>query len=445
MQAQLGAESAAFEQALETNAPVSIRLNPKKSMALEETENLTIPWCAQGRYLPARPAFVEDPAFHAGQYYVQEASSMFLDWAVRQLPAPHRVLDLCGAPGGKSTLLAAAIPSESILVANEVIGKRAAILAENLTKWGYPNTLVTSADPAVWARSEAQFDWVVVDAPCSGEGLFRKDPQAREEWSPEAVTLCAARQKRILAEALKLVLPGGHMIYSTCTYNASENQENIQWVLEQGGWETIALSVPPEWGVQEVPIANGSGYAFWPHRVKGEGFFLAVLRKVAGEELRSARWKKKAIGPWKPFRLEKLNSWAQYLENTAAYSWWCDQQQEVVGIPVGHEAWLAGWIKSIAVQQWGGHIGRLSPKEFIPSHGLAMSPMLDTNYSALPLDRTQALRYLQREALPMPAVSAKGWKLARYENLALGWLKVVPGRMNNYYPKAFRIRKQLHL
>jgi 16S rRNA C967 or C1407 C5-methylase (RsmB/RsmF family) len=242
MQGQLGQAYTRFEQALQEPAPVSIRLNRRK---LPITPLLNpVPWTDSGHYLPERPLFTLDPRLHAGAYYVQEASSMFLEQALRQtveLSQPLQVLDLCGAPGGKSTHIASLLTEDSLLVANEVIRSRASILAENVTKWGSGNVLVTSNDPRDFGRLPAFFDVMVVDAPCSGEGMFRKDVQAIQEWSEENVKLCAQRQQRILLDVWEALKPGGTFIYSTCTWNEAENECNMAWLAEQENAQSLSL------------------------------------------------------------------------------------------------------------------------------------------------------------------------------------------------------------
>ena len=238
MQQQLGSDYEAFAAALATPPPVSIRLNPRKP-AVDIVGLTPVPWCAEGFYLPSRPVFTLDPLFQAGAYYVQEASSMLLAEAIRQTvgkrkpyagQAPLKALDLCAAPGGKSTLLASALPPHSVLVCNEVIRSRVPVLRENIDKWGYANVVVSHHDPDDFAPLAGFFDLVMIDAPCSGEGLFRKDPKAMNEWSPEHVMLCAARQGRILAASAPLVAEDGWLIYSTCTYNDAENRQAMQWL-----------------------------------------------------------------------------------------------------------------------------------------------------------------------------------------------------------------------
>src|SRR5574344_2855112 len=215
-----------FLRALEEDAPVSVRLNPVKSFGFQEEGK--VPWCEQGYYLSERPTFTFDPLFHSGCYYVQEASSMFLDAVLRHyVSRPVRMLDLCAAPGGKSTLACSALPEGSLLVANELIRSRAQILSENLIKWGYPNCIATNNDPKDFSFLRGFFDLIIVDAPCSGEGMFRKDANALQEWSPENVDLCSKRQLRILYDIWDCLAPEGTLIYSTCTFNERENEDVV--------------------------------------------------------------------------------------------------------------------------------------------------------------------------------------------------------------------------
>ena len=242
-----------------------------------------IPWAEHGYYLESRPSFTFDPLFHAGCYYVQEASSMFLEQALKQtvdLSHPLKVLDLCAAPGGKSTHLLSLISNESLLVSNEVIRSRANILNDNIAKWGCSNVIVTNNDPRDFQRIENYFDVIVVDAPCSGSGLFRRDSEAIEEWSEQNVALCSQRQQRILADVLPALKNGGMLIYSTCSYSKQEDEEICEWLINELKIESLKLKFEENWNV----IESDDGYRFWPDKVKGEGFFIACFRKNNGDD-----------------------------------------------------------------------------------------------------------------------------------------------------------------
>ena len=281
--------------AIQQEPPVSIRLNKLRV----DSPLLPVPWASDGFYLDERLTFTFDPLFHAGGYYVQEASSMFVEQVLRQyVTEPVVMLDLCAAPGGKSTHARSVLPEGSLLVANEVIRNRSQVLAENLTKWGHPDVVVTNNAPADFSSLLSFFDVILTDVPCSGEGMFRKDPVAVEEWSPENVEICWQRQRRIIADIWPSLKPGGILIYSTCTYNTKEDEENVHWIQQEFGAEPLALEIREDWNITGNLLYKGSDdskavgdseqkapvYHFFPHKTKGEGFFLAVLRKPETEE-----------------------------------------------------------------------------------------------------------------------------------------------------------------
>lgn len=246
--ALLGDEYTELEKALMADVPVSIRMNPKKSD--KHPEATPVPWSHWGYYLPERLSFTFDPLFQNGTYYVQEASSMFLEQAIKAyVKDPVVCLDLCAAPGGKSTHLLSLLPEGSVLVSNEVIRSRSYILAENIQKWGYPNHVVTNNDPAELGELTHLFDVIVTDVPCSGEGMFRKDTDSTGEWSVANVELCASRQRRILHDIWNALKPGGLLVYSTCTYNTEEDEENIQYIIDELGAEPLSIPIDHTWGV----------------------------------------------------------------------------------------------------------------------------------------------------------------------------------------------------
>src|SRR6186997_1110290 len=260
----------------------SIRVNSSKKFEISNLK-FQIPWAETGFYLETRPSFTFDPLFHAGCYYVQEASSMFLEQALKQtvdLSQPLKILDLCAAPGGKSTHILSLITKESLLVSNEVIRSRANILNDNINKWGCSNVLVTSNDPRDFQRLENYFDVIVVDAPCSGSGLFRRDPDAIEEWSEQNVALCSQRQQRILADVLPALKNGGVLVYSTCSYSKNEDEEICDWLISELKVESLKLKVEENWNIVQSDV----GYRFWPDKIKGEGFFIACFRKTGVNE-----------------------------------------------------------------------------------------------------------------------------------------------------------------
>jgi 16S rRNA C967 or C1407 C5-methylase (RsmB/RsmF family) len=285
-----GFDEPAFRQVHAQVVPLtSIRINPAKMPADLFSKHFgaatAVPWNSDGYYLKERPAFTLDPLLHAGAYYVQEASSMFVAEAMRQccdLTQPIKVLDLCAAPGGKSTLLQSILPEGSLLVSNEVIKARVNILAENITKWGAPNVVVTNNDPQHFQRLPGFFDVIVVDAPCSGSGLFRRDPAAIGEWSENNVALCSQRQQRILADVLPALKEGGILIYATCSYSRQEDEDIIEWLADCEQMDSIALELQPQWGITQTGTRNAAGYRFFPDKVQGEGFFIACFTKKKG-------------------------------------------------------------------------------------------------------------------------------------------------------------------
>jgi len=386
--------------ALAEDSPVSIRLNPFKQNKVDPpyTSDLFRPvlWCADGYYLDQRLTFTFDPLFHAGCYYVQEASSMFLEQAMNQLiHEPVTMLDLCAAPGGKSTHIRSLLPDGSLLVANEVIHSRSQILSENIIKWGHPDVVVTNNDPVDFKGVEDFFDVILTDVPCSGEGMFRKDPGAVNEWSPENVEICWQRQRRIVADVWPSLKPGGVLIYSTCTYNTRENEDNVSWIMEELGAEAVSLHVPDEWGItgnlagRDFPV-----YRFLPYKTRGEGFFLAVLRKNGGE-INERSGNKEAI---------------------------LSKQLRVIK-PSGIEP------------------GIQRGKDLVPSHASAMSIEVDRkSYPSCDLTFEQAIAYLRREAIVLDASVPLGYVLVRYRNISLGFVKNIGNRANNLYPQDWRIR-----
>ncbi|WP_181307362.1 rRNA methyltransferase [Rufibacter sp. XAAS-G3-1] len=441
MQTQLGDAYAAFAHALAQPSPTSVRVNQAK-MALPISLP-KVPWTETGFYLSARPSFTLDPMFHGGAYYVQEASSMFLEQALRQsvdLSQPLAVLDLCGAPGGKSTHIASLLSPESLLVANEVIKPRANILAENIQKWGSGNVVVTNNDPSHLGQLTGFFDVLVVDAPCSGEGMFRKDPDAMNEWSEANVKLCSERQRRILMDVWDALKPGGVLIYSTCTYNLEENEENLAWLARQQDAEAIPLQLQPDWGVTETQLEGMRGYRFYPHQTQGEGFFLASVRKTGGEE---ARTFKKSKRPYlvSASKQEKalVQDWLNEPEN-----WELVKHKEVLrALPSAWMLELEQLYENLRVVYGGIELAEVMKNNAKPQPALALSQHLSpTAFPHAEVDLATALRYLHREDITLDN-SANGWVLVQFNGVALGWGKKLQNRVNNHYPKEWRIRMSL--
>ncbi len=420
--------------------PVSVRFNARKGVVSPDLPcDTNVPWCTHGYYLAERPSFTSDPLFHAGAYYVQEASSMFLEEALRQTcdpSQPLKVLDLCAAPGGKSTLIQSFISPASILVSNEVIKSRVGILQENLVKWGAQNVVVTNNDPADFKRLPAYFDVVVVDAPCSGSGLFRKDPAAISEWSLQQVSLCSKRQQRILDDVMGALKPGGILIYSTCSYSREEDEEIAAWLENDKGMASIRLSLKTEWNIVET-VAPGSkayGYRFYPDKVRGEGFFIAAFTKLIASEQRPQKSTGKILPAPGKAALDAIHRFVNSSAAEQPYIW----KDEVLLMSELLAGELALLRENLYVRKAGVNAGSLIRQELIPSHELAMSNLLAPNIPSVEVDKENALQFLRRAELELD-IHTKGWVLIRYLGLPIGWVKSMPGRMNNYYPKEWRI------
>ncbi|WP_044117952.1 methyltransferase RsmF C-terminal domain-like protein [Alkaliflexus imshenetskii] len=440
---QLGTDATEFLNALSADPAISVRKNTMKHAPVDLSETHNVPWCNAGVYLSEKPVFTLDPLFHAGCYYPQEASSMIIDWVVRdvcKLPENPKVLDLCGAPGGKSTLLASWLSGNGLLVANEVIRNRAVILSENMIKWGAPNCIVTRNEPSDFAVLDSFFDLMVVDAPCSGEGMFRKDVRAVEEWSEGNAAMCAQRQRRILTEAWPALQQGGYLIYSTCTFNPAENEENVSWFSNEFGAEVQSVIAPEAWGLTSIAIGNGNGLAFYPNRVKGEGFFIAVLQKTAtdantGRKERS-RDKRKGNAGKLPV---DVSGW---LQNSRE---WCYYEERAGwrAFPMHFKSELQMLKSALGVLNYGVLLGQPMKNMLIPAHELALSTALNRDaFIFAELQKQEALRYLKGESLSGQMVE-RGYVIVAYKNLPLGFVKNIGTRMNNLYPSEWRIRMAL--
>ena len=443
----------------ESKSLTSIRFNPNKKIDVQDSAlqiESKIPWSTHGYYLKERPSFTKDPLFHAGAYYVQEASSMFLEQALQQtvdLNTSLKVLDLCAAPGGKSTLIQSLISKDSLLVSNEVIKTRVNVLAENITKWGAANVVVTNNDPRDFQRLDSFFDVIVVDAPCSGSGLFRKDPDAINEWSLDNVVLCSQRQQRILADVKEALKQDGILIYSTCSYSKAENENIAEWLITENGFESIQLQVNPEWNIVETITkeTNAYGYRFYPDKVKGEGFFIAAFKKTNTNtnlnhphflgklketpKHQTPKNKMQASSPFGGIKGGFQNTNWLSDNNELNFLPWKDDilafpQNLIHEIPVLQSA--------LYIKKAGVNIGSLIRNELIPSHELAMSTILNPDIAAVSLDLNKALQFLRLESIEKD-FDGTGWMLMKYGDLPLGFIKALPNRINNYYPREWRI------
>ncbi|MDH4472937.1 MAG: hypothetical protein QE487_10030 [Fluviicola sp.] len=415
-------------EALATEPPTSIRRNPWKQVADLPVAN-PIPWSENGFFLSERPLYTLDPLFHAGSYYPQEAGSQLLDAVLKALPLPAEplILDLCAAPGGKSTLIASFLNNTGLLVSNEVIQSRAKVLKENLTKWGATNTIVTNNDPADFARVPHTFDCIVVDAPCSGEGMFRKDHAARNEWSQNNVDLCAARQRRIVMDVWESLNPGGFLVYSTCTFNSQENEENVAWFAHETDAEIVHIPLS-----FAKPDRTETGWYALPNELDTEGFYLAVLRKPDGNSPK----KKWAKNP--KLQLFKDRSLVEPFITTTDLSL-IQWQEYVFALPVKFEETAFYLHQQLRVIKLGTELGEAARKGLIPHEALALNPFIrNTGLSTIELSKDLALSYLHGDTFQLEG--AHGFQLMTYQNEALGWIKHLGNRFNNLYPKEWRIR-----
>jgi 16S rRNA C967 or C1407 C5-methylase (RsmB/RsmF family)/NOL1/NOP2/fmu family ribosome biogenesis protein len=436
MQSQLAGSFLDFSKSLKDAPPVSIRLNPNKHSSFDLPEK--IPWSEYGRYLKERPVFTLDPLLHAGSYYVQEASSMFLEQAFNQsvdLNKPINVLDLCAAPGGKSTHLLSLMNSQSLLISNEVIKSRASILSENIQKWGYSNAVVTNNDPEHFQRLPGFFDVIVVDAPCSGEGLFRKDPTAMNEWSAANVDLCSKRQRRILSDVWPTLKQGGILIYSTCTYNELENEENLAWLKKEHEVESVKLQLDDQWGIENSNANGIDGYRFYPHQIKGEGFFISVIRKLE-VEIEARIKSRSAFTPPSTKILSQLNDWVLRPEEKS----FIKRNDQFQFFPKNKLHEIEFLAKNLYLLSAGTMIATAKHDKLIPEHPLALSIELKKfNLNSIDLELSDALRYLRKENLAIQDTK-KGFSLMSYQDTPLGWANVLDTRINNLYPSDWRIR-----
>lgn len=440
-----GFNEEAFKAVHQSAAQItSVRLNPNKIFDIQHSPfniNERVPWSSNGYYLTKRPSFTLDPLFHAGAYYVQEASSMFLEEALKQtvdLTKPLKVLDLCAAPGGKSTLIQSVISKESLLVSNEVIKTRVNILAENITKWGAVNVIVTNNDPKDFQRLQNYFDVIIVDAPCSGSGLFRKDADAIDEWSENNVALCAQRQQRILGDVFSSLKPGGILIYSTCSYSQQEDEEIGDWLGDELKGESVQLKVEESWGIVEtVSERKGSfGYRFYPDKVKGEGFFIAAFKKH-GEVEKEVQRPKSKLKSKQALTDKEIETLKPYLVNTGDY-FFIKQNNEVIVMPSHLQDDLTVIQSALYIKKAGVRSGTIIRDELIPAHELAVSNIIHPAVPKIEADTETALQYLRKADIKIePGI--KGWVLLMHQQLPLGWIKVLPNRINNYYPKDWRI------
>ena len=427
----------AFRDGLSQPTPVSIRLNPNKANGFVcPKESKNIPWCKEGFYLAKRPNFTFDPFLHTGLYYVQEASSMFLSTVLQQTvdSEPIMMLDLCAAPGGKSTLAQSTLPKGSLLVTNEPVRPRAQILSENIQKWGNPNVIVTNNYPREYKKAGVQFDIILCDVPCSGEGMFRKDENAIAEWNRQKVDKCSQLQREIISDIWPCLKEGGILIYSTCTFNTKENEENVAWIAQHFEASFISINTDGFEGITGSLLDgfNEPVYRFIPGITKGEGLFMAVLRKKGTEEMS------------KPLKQKK-----QKLSITGELDWLVPSK-EFVGIETENllyaipKYWSDVYLQFkdfLHIIHAGICYGKRKGKDIIPEQSLALSTFLNRRaFVEIELPYQQAINYLRTEAISLPADTPKGIILVTFHGIPLGFVKNIGNRANNLYPKEWKIK-----
>lgn len=422
-------------ESLESEPLTSIRINPRKNAALIYDLSEKNNWCHHGFYLKERPKFTLDPLHHIGAYYVQEASSMFIDYVIKQLFSEskfYRFLDLCAAPGGKSTIILDNLKDDQFLISNEIIPNRNLILRENISKWGSTNVLVSENKPQDFRKLKNYFDFILIDAPCSGEGMFRKDPIAREEWSLKNVEKCAIRQLEILENAWEALADGGVLVYSTCTFARDENELLIQKFSEAGyEFECLDLSVEPSWGIDKIEYNQVIGYQFLPNQVVGEGFFCSVLRKKGDKKLKEFRPSKSYINTW----LFEYISEAD-LSNHSTYKF-------KNSLFLASNALLDDLTylqQNLYIKQIGIEIANYKGENLTPNQGLALVnfPIICSQELELSID--QALDYLAK--LDVKWDIPQGFTLLTYRDLPLGFISNDKGRIENLYPNGWKIRNR---
>lgn len=421
--------------AFDVPAPVSIRLNRRKAAAdMVVYEKEEVAWCADGFYLCERPQFTFDPLMHAGAYYVQEASSMFLHHVLKHVVGKEPVLmiDMCAAPGGKSTLACSILPEGSMLVSNEPVPQRASILAENAQKWGMPNMVVTNNYPRDLRRTGIIADIVLCDVPCSGEGMFRKDEATINEWSLQNVEKCSTLQREIASEAWQCLKQNGIMIYSTCTFNTRENEENVKWICDNLDGEVIEIPIEKEWNITGSLLEGFDKpvYRFIPGHARGEGLFMCAIRKKGECTQRMPKMKSQ----------NKEKTTTEWLTNPQEYI--VEQNgQTVSATPKGWLPLVKHLTNELKVIHAGIRLGTVKGKDIIPDQCLALSTELKSDaFATAEIDWQTAIAYLRKEAIMLPADTPRGHVLLTYRQMPLGFVKNLGNRANNLYPAEWRIK-----
>ncbi|MDD5782133.1 MAG: rRNA cytosine-C5-methyltransferase [Muribaculaceae bacterium] len=436
-------EAARLFAALGEEPKVSVRRNTSKCAPFS-AGSAVVPWCPDGKYLVCREAFTFDPLLHGGAYYVQDASSMIIATIVRRLTqgsGPVCYLDLCAAPGGKSTAAIDALPSQSLVVCNEIMNNRAQVLRENIIKWGSPYCVVSNNDSAAIARLGAFFDIIAADVPCSGEGMFRKDDEAVSQWTPALVEQCAARQREIIDNAWKALKPGGFLIYSTCTFNREENEEMIEYIVAGHHAESVDLHLDSDFGIRRGIGTAYHCYRFMPHITDGEGLFVAVLRKSA-DELSMPAVRVQAAKPRRGNEPAVDRSVGRWLVRPDDFQL-SMVSDTVVAIPRMYSGEIAALGSTLRVIHRGIAVATAKGRDLVPTQSLALSTALSASaFERVEVPYEAAIAYLRGESICIDA--PRGIVALTYRGTVIGFVKNLGNRANNLYPKEWRI-KSTHL
>lgn len=416
-----------LENALRRPLSGSIRINPIK---LPNLQLRAIPWCPRGYYTDQDITYGADPLWYAGAYYAQEPASMIVaQYFIQHHLKPQRALDLCAAPGGKSTLLRSYLPKECTLISNEPDSSRARILNENITRWGCDETIVISGFPNQINASGLGFDLILVDAPCSGEGMFRKEPQAISEWSENNVKQCRMRQEDILLEAWEMLGEEGVLIYSTCTYNESENEEILDHLGSLGSFEVLPLNFPTEWGIKS---RKEGVYRFSPQHTESEGLTIFGIKKKSQGAKRKSNAKKSIDKNIPPLLQEIFTDQLQYL--------YCHENCWYYLSPLGQQQ--LAQLKRVKILSGGVALGEQKGKDFIPNIAWILSPYLSHKlpFPTFELNDEDVLRYLKKDSIIIDG--ARGINIVTYKGVPLGAVKHLESRTNNLYPKELAIQNK---
>lgn len=432
-----------FLEAISSSPSTAIRLNKHKASELPFGGLSPIPWAEGAFWLARRPPFYADPLHFSGAYYVQDPSSMFFTGGI-DFSKVHTALDLCAAPGGKSTHLLSKMNADALLVSNELDIQRNKVLVENLNRWGYVNNAVTNGRSSAFSGLEEVFDLVLLDAPCSGEGMFRKDQKSLEQWSPNLVESCALIQEELIEDAARLVKPGGYLVYSTCTFEKAENENRVAQVVEAFGFEGVSIPIPAGSAIKESILAVAGVpypcYHLFFHELEGEGQFVCVMRKKEGDDVqRKLRIKNNKLQELKPAEVDRVNVFISLPSELTLVSY----DGMVYAVSTDHLE-LQRWLMStMPLWKLGVKVGQFAGKDFKPHHELALSHLVSDFTAKVEVGYDNAIGFLKREPIKVPTETEKGWLLVTYKGLGLGWIKNLGNRVNNYLPKELTLRKDI--